>query len=54
MVGDSVTLADFAMGALFAVAVPGRFPLAEHQNIVAWNKGLDEIPAWKMTAPQPR
>ena len=54
MVGDNVTLADFAMAALFAVAGPGRFPLAEYQNIQAWNRGLHEIPAWKNTAPQPR
>ena len=50
--GDSLTLADFAIASHLTYAVPAGIPLDSFQHIVRWNKQLDEVPAWRETAPQ--
>ena len=52
LVGDSVTLADVSNAAVVGLAVPGKVPLGEFKEIQRWSASLNEIPAWKATAPQ--
>jgi glutathione S-transferase len=51
---DSLSLADFSIGAAFSYAAPSRFPLEPYANIRAWLARLDQLPAWQQTAPRPR
>lgn len=46
-----LTLADYAIGAEFALAGPAKFPLASYANIQAWVARVQELPAWKETNP---
>ncbi len=50
--GESLTLADFSVGADFSYAQPGKFPLEDYKHITAWLARLDEVAAWKSTAPK--
>ena len=49
---DRLTLADFSVAASFALAGPGRLPIAEFSNLKAWLGRVQELDAWKRTAPQ--
>lgn len=51
VVGDGVTLADLSLAAGFALAVPARFPMDPYPNIRAWLGRVQELDAWKRTAP---
>jgi glutathione S-transferase len=51
LVGDTVTLADFAVGSYLHYAVPAQFPLERYRNIRAWYERLEALPAWRNTAP---
>jgi glutathione S-transferase len=53
VVGDSPSLADFALGGNFSYAPESGLPMDEFSNIRRWLDQLDEIPAWKSSAPQP-
>jgi glutathione S-transferase len=53
LVDDTLTLADFAVAGNFAFAEPSGLPMEEYPNIRAWLATLDEIPAWKASAPPP-
>jgi glutathione S-transferase len=46
-----LTLADFSLAASFALAVPARLPVARYPNIQAWLGRVQELDAWKRTAP---
>jgi glutathione S-transferase len=48
---DRLTLADFSLAAGFALAGPARLPLADYANIRAWLGRVQELDAWKRTAP---
>jgi len=50
--GDGLTLADAALAAPLTYAEPSKLPLEPYPNILRWRASLDEIPAWKATAPQ--
>ena len=50
--GDSLTLADVSCGVFLGLAGPARLPLRDFKEIQRWSASLDEIPAWKATAPQ--
>ncbi len=50
---DRVTLADFSLAAGFALAGPGRLPIGDYPNIGAWLGRVQELDAWKRTAPAP-
>lgn len=52
LLGDSVTLADFSVAANFNYAGPAQFPLANYTHIKKWLGALDNVPAWKNTAPR--
>ncbi|UES43828.1 glutathione binding-like protein [Roseibium aggregatum] len=53
MFGNRVTVTDFAVGALSALALnpQSRVPLEGHANIIAWYQRLEAVPSWSMTAP---
>ena len=50
---DRVTLADYSLAASFALAGPARLPIAEYANLRAWLGRVQELDAWKRTAPPP-
>jgi len=50
---DRLTLADFSLAASFALAGPARFPMATFANLRAWLERVQELDAWKRTAPPP-
>jgi glutathione S-transferase len=47
--GDTLTLADFALGAPLHYATPGRFPLESYAEIKRWHASLMALPAWQKT-----
>ena len=49
---DRLTLADFSLAASFALAGPARLPIADYANLQAWLGRVQELDAWKRTAPQ--
>jgi glutathione S-transferase len=50
--GSDLTLADFSAGACFSYAEASGLPWANYGHIRAWWTRLNEIPAWKNTAPK--
>ena len=51
LVGDSLTLADFAVSAFLADAEESRLPLDEFAEVRRWMGRLEEIPAWREPFP---
>ena len=55
--GDTLTLADFALGAPLNYATQAGFPLEDYAEIRRWHAGLMALPAWQKTvaesAPRP-
>ena len=47
-----LTLADFTLASFFTYAEAARMPMQERSKIEAWLVRLDDIPAWRSTAPQ--
>jgi glutathione S-transferase len=47
--GESLTLADFALGAPLHYATPGRFPVEPYAEIRRWHAGLMALPSWQKT-----
>jgi glutathione S-transferase len=47
--GDTLTLADFALGAPLHYATQGRFPLESYGEIRRWHASLMALPAWQQT-----
>ncbi|MCA9665211.1 MAG: glutathione S-transferase family protein [Myxococcales bacterium] len=52
LVGDAVTIADFTVASTLTYAAPARIPLDSYTHIKAWLARLDEVPAWKASAPK--
>ncbi|MFT3772596.1 MAG: glutathione S-transferase family protein [Minicystis sp.] len=48
---DLLTLADFSLAASFALAGPARLPIGDYANLRAWLGRVQELDAWKRTAP---
>jgi glutathione S-transferase len=48
---DRLTLADFSLAASFALAGPARLPIGDYANLRAWLGRVQELEAWKRTAP---
>jgi glutathione S-transferase len=48
--GDSVTLADLALGATLLAAAPANVPLGPYGNLLAWFARVQALEAWKETA----
>ena len=51
LVGDSLTIADFAVGVWFGYADVLELPLDETPSIKSWLSNLGELPAWKEVVP---
>ncbi len=49
--GPKLTLADFTLASLFTYAEPARFPMQGLDNVRSWLERMDEVPAWRATAP---
>ena len=52
LVGDTATIADFAVASHLTYRVPAKLPLGDFANITAWENRLNEIPAWRDSAPK--
>jgi glutathione S-transferase len=52
VVGDALTLADFAIGAPLNYAGEGCYPLEPYGEIRRWHAGLMALPAWQATMTQ--
>ena len=52
LVGNGVTLADFAVAANLFYAKEGELPLAPYAGIQDWFGRVSAVPAWRETAPQ--
>lgn len=50
IVGDRVTLADFAVGCALMYTKEARLPLEPYPNIREWSGRLDEVKGWKASA----
>ncbi|MBZ4399705.1 glutathione S-transferase family protein [Myxococcus sp. MISCRS1] len=48
---ERLTLADFSLAAGFALAGPARLPLGDFPNVRTWLGRVQELEAWKRTAP---
>jgi glutathione S-transferase len=53
VVGDALSLADFAVAGNFSFASQAGLPMDEFSNIRRWLDALDEIPAWVASTPPP-
>jgi glutathione S-transferase len=53
LVGNEVTLADFAVAAPLFYAEPADLPVAPYANVKAWFGRVAALPCWTETAPQP-
>lgn len=47
LLGNALTIADFAVGAPLAVAEPAQYPLATYAEINRWYGALAALPGWK-------
>jgi glutathione S-transferase len=54
VVGDALTIADFAVGITLPYAEDARIPLAEFPEIERWHRRLSELPAWREPFPARR
>jgi glutathione S-transferase len=52
ILGSEITLADFSVGGCFSFAEPAGLPMDKYTNIKAWLARMNEVPAWKNTAPK--
>jgi glutathione S-transferase len=52
LVGDTLTIADFAVAAALLYAKEAEMPLAGYANVRAWLERVTALPSWKETAPQ--
>jgi glutathione S-transferase len=52
LVGDELTIADFAVASYLAYSGPARFPLEPYGNIRRWFEQISVLPAWRNSAPQ--
>lgn len=51
VVENELTLADLAVASQLGYAEQSQLPLAEYSHVSRWWRDLDDIPAWKDTAP---
>ncbi len=55
LVGSDLTIADFAVGATMALAVPAQYPVADYPEITRWYNAIAALPAWqKALVPPPK
>jgi len=51
LVGDNLTVADFAVANTLPYADAAKLPLAEFPAIQGWHARLNELPAWREPFP---
>ena len=51
VVGDALTLADITIAASLMYAEPADLPLGDYANVSAWRASIQDLEAWKQTAP---
>ncbi len=51
IIGDTLSLADFAVAAPLMYMEQAKLPLAEYANIMAWFGRVQQLDAWKKTIP---
>jgi len=47
LLGDALTVADFAVGAALPYARGAQIPLETFPAIVGWHERLNELPGWR-------
>lgn len=52
LLGDRITVADFATAVALPYAADANIPLSEFPNIVRWHDRLSELPAWRDPFPK--
>lgn len=52
IVGDALTIADFAVAATLFYAKEAKLPLTPYPHIQAWFERVAALPCWRETAPQ--
>jgi glutathione S-transferase len=52
LVNNTLTLADFSVASDLTYAAPGRFPLEAYPHIKRWYAQIEQLPAWKQSAPR--
>jgi glutathione S-transferase len=55
LTGANLTIADFAVGSVMAMAEPAQYPMANYGEINRWYGALAAMPAWRkaLVAPPP-
>lgn len=54
LVGDAITVADFAVAVTLPYAKDAQIPIGEFPEIVRWHARLNELPAWRDPFPSHR
>lgn len=52
LVGDALTVADFAAAATLFYAKEAKLPLTRYPHVQAWFERVSALPCWRETAPQ--
>lgn len=52
LVGNTLTLADFSVGAMLPYAEEAKIPLEEFTEIKRWHDNMMQLPAWQNPFPQ--
>ena len=52
LVGNTLSIADFSLGAALMYWEPAGIPLPKFKNLHSWYQNLETIPAWKKTTPK--
>ncbi len=52
LVGDNLTLADFAVAATMMYAKQAEMPVGPYPHLRAWFERVTSLPCWSETAPQ--
>jgi glutathione S-transferase len=52
LLGEPLSIADLAVAAQLSYAGPSGLPMAPYPHINRWLEELDEIPAWRASAPR--
>jgi glutathione S-transferase len=47
VLGNQLSLADFALAASLATAKPAKVPVDAHANLLAWYGRMEKLPAWQ-------
>lgn len=51
LVGSSITLADLSVGSFLDLSEAASYPLTPYPEIKRWYKAIEDLPAWRSSAP---